>query len=671
LLDVALKRETVLQGQTTFREFCLHLLVALGFVALAVVWTFPLVLRLSTHLPGAGIGDNALFLWNFWWMRTARATGSSFLHTSYLLAPAGADLTLHTHTALPAFIGATLLGGFSVATALNVTTLGSVAMNGFCAYLLAWRAIRDKGPAIVAGIIFGTSPYIAAHLNGHFNLTTAWTIPLFALGVVDVVRGSIKWAVFAGIALAATAYVDYYYVIYEIVFACGVLLITARRWSLDVGTSPPRTGWLAASCAVIALDLIVIGAISVTGGFVAQIGPVRVRANDSFNAWQVLWVLMAIALWVRLRPRVRAPRDPDWSSARAAAGLGVMFSVFLLGSAPLLRNALHVIVSGQYVTQRYYWRSAPIGIDVLTLVLGNPFHAFWGSASRHVYAQLGIDLIESGAWLGVAPFLLAAWAVRGRWAHPVVRQWFVLGSIFLVWALGSHVHAAGRNTGLIVPEVLLRFVPIAANARMPGRAMVIVYLALAMLAATGIPQFGRRRAALACSACAVMVLADFWIAPFPTASIECPAIYRVLRDRPEPGAVAELPLGLGDGFGALTPVDHRVLVCQAIHGRPLLGGVLARLPSNVLATYRADPLIAAWLRLSGAKADVVPEAPLPDGTLAGQRMALDDVAFVMLNRRSASPQLRDYVEHVLPVTILAQDEERTLFVRLDRSRIGD
>jgi hypothetical protein len=200
--------------------------------------------------------------------------------------------------------------------------------------------------------------------------------------------------------------------------------------------------------------------------------------------------------------------------------------------------------------------------------------------------------------------------------------------------------------------------------------MVVVYLALAVLAAMSIPQFGRR-AALVCSVCAVLVLADFWIAPFPTVSIECPAIYGVLRDRPESGAVAELPLGLGDGFGAITSVDHRVLVCQTVHERPLVGGVLARLSSTVLTNYRADPLIAAWLRLSGATADVVPDAALPDVTVAGQRMVRDDIAFVMLNRRTASPQLRDYVEHVMPVTRLVQDEERTLFVRLDRSRIGN
>ena len=233
--------------------------------------------------------------------------------------------------------------------------------------------------------------------------------------------------------------------------------------------------------------------------------------------------------------------------------------------------------------------------------------------------------------------------------------------MFLVWALGSHVHAAGHNTGLLMPEVLLRYVPIAANARMPGRAMVVVYLAVAVLAAMSIPRFGRRPALVCSGLCGRWCSADFWIAPFPTVSIECPAIYRVLRDRPESGAVAELPLGLGDGFGAITPVDHRVLVCQTVHGRPLVGGVLARLSSTVLTNYRADPLIAAWLRLSGATADVVPEAALPDVTLAGQRMVTDDIAFVMLNRRTASPQLRDYVEHVMPVTRLAQDQERTLF----------
>ena len=519
-----------------------HVAIAIGFAALAVIWSWPLVLHLSTHLPGTGIGDNALFLWNFWWMRTARASGSGFFHTSYLLAPAGADLTLHTHTALPAFIGATLLGGFSIATALNLTTLASLALNGFCAYVLAWRTLQHRGAAILAGVIFGTSPYLAAHLNGHFNLTTAWTVPLFALGVVDAVRGSIKWAVFAGIILAATTYIDYYYAIYEITFACCILLMTARRWSVELSARPPQARWLIVLVGAIGLDLVVIVAIAVTGGFAGHVGPIRVLARDIFNPLQLLWVLVALALCVGLRPQISARPDDGWSPARAARGLALMFGIFLLGSAPVLQNGIRLLVSGLYVTQQYYWRNAPIGIDIVTLLLGNPFHSLWGGALQHVYARLGIDLIESGAWLGVAPVVLAALAVRRRLDDPVIRQWAVVGGVFFVWALGSHVHAAGQNTGLIMPEVLLRYVPIAANARMPGRAMVVVYLE-PRHACSG----GRHASSMASLCCGGVGHRGgrpcrFLDPPFPMASIECPPIYQDPAGASRRGALVELPL---------------------------------------------------------------------------------------------------------------------------------
>jgi hypothetical protein len=237
----------------------------------------------------------------------------------------------------------------------------------------------------------------------------------------------------------------------------------------------------------------------------------------------------------------------------------------------------------------------------------------------------------------------------------------VLGAVFFVWALGSHVLVAGRSTGMIAPEVLLRYVPFAANARMPGRAIVIVDLAIAVLAAAGVASLKPRQPALVLGGLTVLVLADFFIAPFPVAAVECPDIYRVLRDRPERGALVELPLGVADGFGDVTPFDRRELVYQTIHHRPLVGGFLARLPAGILPAYRADPLLAAWLRLSGARADVVPGGGLPDATRAGQRMRADGITFVMLDRRTASLRLREYVEQVLPVALVAEDGDRALY----------
>jgi hypothetical protein len=628
------------------RAVFLHAAAALGFAALAIVWSWPLALHLSTHLPGTGIGDNALFLWNFWWMRMARASGAGFWHTEYLLAPIGADLVLHTHTALPAWIGATLLRRYSLAAALNLTTLGSLALNGFCAYLLAWRIVRQHGAAILAGVVFATSPYVAAHLSGHFNLITAWTIPLFALCFVDAARGSIAWAVLAGAVLAVTGYIDYYYVIYEVAFACCVAVLDARQWSVTWRARPPYGWWLRALIGVaMAIDVVVLA-----------------RLGLRFNPLQGLWVLIAIFLWLHFRPRVAASPREGWSFRRTARSLVAMLGVFLIGAAPILWNGALLLVRGLYVTQRYGWRSAPAGIDVATMFMGNPFHPAWGAAVRHLYARLGIDLVESGAWLGIVPLALAAYAIVRRREDPIVRHWAVLGGVFFVWALGPHVHVAGQNTGMIMPEVLLRFVPIASNARMPGRAMVVVYLAVAMLAASGAAHLRWRRPAVAVSGLVALVLAEFFVAPFPLVPIECPAIYRVVKDRPESGALVELPLGLGDGFGDVTPTDRGMLVCQTMHERPLVGGALARLPANVLPSYVADPLIATWLRLSGASAGVVPGESLTDATIIRQWMDADGVAFVMLNRRTASAELRTYVEQMLPLTPIARDDDRTLYL---------
>src|SRR5262249_21163548 len=149
-----------------------------------------------------------------------------------------------------------------------------------------------------------------------------------------------------------------------------------------------------------------------------------------------------------------------------------------------------------------------------------------------------------------------------------------------------------------------------------------------------------------------LILLDFSVTPFPTASLDCPAIYATLRARPEPGALVELPLGLGDGFGELSPVDHRMFVCQAIHERPLVGGVLARLPPDVLTRYRADPLISTLLRLSGVKEGVVSAPAITDPSIAAQTMAADGISFVMLNQKTASAELRSFVKNELPVTAI-------------------
>ena len=132
------------------------------------------------------------------------------------------------------------------------------------------------------------------------------------------------------------------------------------------------------------------------------------------------------------------------------------------------------------MSPRYGWRSAPRGVDLVAPLLGHPLHPLFRTASERAYAAVSADRVEAIAWVGVVPLLLLFFTRRdrraametsasgGSWHRLSVWRW-----LFLV--------VAGFDTGLKLPEILARFVPFVANARMPGRAMVVVFMALAVL----------------------------------------------------------------------------------------------------------------------------------------------------------------------------------------------
>ena len=185
------------------------------FAALSVLWTFPLVMHMGTHVPGAP-GDNYLFLWNFWWARLVLTSSDlSFFHSPYLFAPFGVDLVNHPHTALQGFLAATVLARVELVAALNLVILLSVFANFACAYWLTYDIARHRRAATLGAVIFGASPYVSAHLLGHFDLLSAWVLPLFGLCLRRALATEgTRWMIACGVVLALAAYSAYYYVVY-------------------------------------------------------------------------------------------------------------------------------------------------------------------------------------------------------------------------------------------------------------------------------------------------------------------------------------------------------------------------------------------------------------------------------------------------------------------------
>jgi hypothetical protein len=633
-----------------------HIGAAAVFAVASVALTWPLAARLSTHIPGTAPDDNVVFLWNVWWMREAWSTGlSGFFHTPYMFHPGGVDLVLHTTAALDAFAGATLFGSASLPGALNLTILAGCALNGFAAYLLAWQASRHAWASILAGIVFAASPGLVGHLTGRFSSYTAWPLAFFAYALIETLRGQrIAIAAVAGALLAAVAYNDYYYFIYACAFlACAL----ADRWlGLGVRIAPARIP-------VSRLDHLFIGValaaavaailIAITGGTVLTLGSMRVSLTRGANLRAVAAGATLIWLWRRRRPMLTTA--VAWSRIWPdALRLAVMLGVCALLMAPLLEAAWTAVRSGQYVSQIYFWRTAPSGVDVGTLALGNPFNGLWGSIVMRVYGALGIWGFDGPLWLGVVPLVLIA--TRSAWRqHPQARLWLIVVAVFVLWALGPYLLVFGIDTGLPMPFTLLRFVPVAANARIPGHAVVFVYLGAAVLLAMAIASSRAFRPPWRLAALAMLMSIDFWAAPLPMHQLERPPIYAQLAAMPD-GAVLDIPLGIRDGFGEEGRIDTSSLYYQTIHRKPVVGGYIGRLPPAVRARYRT-PVFDALLKLSAGNTAHVPAVV---GANAARALKEANVRYIVVDTRLATTAVRDFVMS-MPLRLVASDEVRRVY----------
>jgi hypothetical protein len=213
-----------------------------------------------------------------------------------------------------------------------------------------------------------------------------------------------------------------------------------------------------------------------------------------------------------------------------------------------------------------------------------------------------------------------------------------------------------------MPAVFLRFVPIVANARIPGRAMVVVYLAIAMLAAIGFERLvaGGRASRIIAGCLFATLMVECIPARPPLYAPDLPSKYVALHDAAPTGAVCELPLGLRDGFGETGSLDEAVLLHQTIHERPIVGGFVARLPPSIARTYDTMPVIRSLLRLSSGRSASEEDARLTAAEAAA-KLASAGIAYVVLDLRRATPELVRYVQSGIDLRSLGEEDGRMFY----------
>jgi hypothetical protein len=316
-----------------------------------------------------------------------------------------------------------------------------------------------------------------------------------------------------------------------------------------------------------------------------------------------------------------APRGLRLRTLVAGAGVGLIWLGLLL---PFVIGAGGL---GGVALEDWYERQVYHSVALVDLIVPNIQHPLWGAAAAKWHGRLHPFGLEAGAGVGLVVYALCGLALLRGWRRA--WPWLLLGLLCLLLAMGPQLRLTAAPSPLPGPFLLL---DLAGPFRNSSRPSVFVALALVPVSAlvalglAGLRSWGRgekivslaavrgvRGRSTLAGALVALLVAEALVAPWPITELRAaPYVYAMNADQ-APGAVLALPARNNDSRGLLD---------QICHGRPQLGGYLARLPDYPLARYPS-----AVQRLLDAQApgpdilDLSPAAQL--ATLGVRFVALD------------------------------------------------
>lgn len=302
-------------------------------------------------------------------------------------------------------------------------------------------------------------------------------------------------------------------------------------------------------------------------------------ALTGYTSWYYLFFfgvysLIFAALW--LAAAAREQRASMFRQLVTAAGSGVALLLPLLIAAPRAAGAMLVISEPWFNPTNPLDRILIRSANLYDLFLPNGLHPLWGSA---VEALVRTWHPYIGAWniaLGYTALALALVALA--LARSNAWRWWVIGVASIVLSLGPVVQIGAVRTAIPLPYQVLLALPGMELARRPSHFVVIATLMLAPLAALGLRVLAERLSVRSgrapASIAAILITVEFAPPYWTTYSFSVHPYYA--RIAAEPGAVFELP----PPFESSAP-----LKAQIVHGQPLVGGFVSRIPLYPFAEY--------------------------------------------------------------------------------------
>ncbi len=448
-----------------FGSYATRLFVLVLFLLLTLAMTWPLVLNLTTAVPGPP-WDNFEWLYHLWWFRHSIVDlGHWPAANPTVFYPFGYDLNLsESMWANKAMIAPFLFWGNEL-LAFNALLLISFVLTGYTTYLLIAYLTGNRYGAVIGAAVFTFAPYrIHAMGAGWLPLISTQWIPLAFLYLERTLReGRWRHALAAGFCVGLIALSSWYYL--YIVGLFIVLFLIVRLWSWRhrlAGLHIWRNLLLAGAVALVMIVPVALPALRQSAGdmrwSLAEIEKWEAGLDDFFlpNVYHPVWGDYF------LQQRSEVLRYPWYTPGCIYLGFAaLLLATGALGSAGVYRR-------GENGQKRHSakWRGSGAGV-------------YW--------------------WVGAVSFVLALGVVlhwNGQVVHvpvpPAVEHLFSRGMSALMgkWALNkaSYYDIALQDGTIPIPlpgMLVYLFVPLADAMRTLYRYGVMTSFAVAVLAGIG------------------------------------------------------------------------------------------------------------------------------------------------------------------------------------------
>ena len=544
-----------------------------GYAALALVMLWPVVSHLASALPHDPF-DPALNTWILWWNAHAVPLTERWWNLpSFWPMPGAIALSEH-------LLGISVLTtplewlGVSPVAAYNVALLLSYPLTALAAHGLAYALTRRHEPAVIAGLVFGFSPYRVAQLP-HLQMLWAFGLPLALVAMHCYLEtGRMPWlAVFGGAWLLQALANSYYLLFFPALIAL---------WLVWFGrAAPQRALALAGTWAICSLPLAPIlwtysrvhRALNLTR---------ELREIESFSAdiASVFTTTPEMIVWHRLS-------NADYPEGQLFPGALALLLVAAAMAVALARGRGGRRSASAFTLARYLCLA--LAAVVAAVAISTIWIGPWQFPAGHpIISVSSLEKPLDVAAILVVLALAATAAFRDRWRVQSAFAFYVVAAVVMfALSLGPHPRLAGMPIlyrGLYSP--LLRL-PGFSAIRVPARFGMFAILCLSIAAAfafarlTAALSLSRQR--LAAAVCVIVIGVESWPAvPLTTPAAPIPALLRTDLT----GAVMELPLGAS---WLDAPAQFRAIT----HGRAVVNGYSGYPPPH----YR---LLSIALRLNDA-----------------------------------------------------------------------